>query len=92
MALGVGIPLSRPLLVKCSSSCLIATHRVVLWYKVKSAVYKMADNKFNLYQQLPTTGAEYVHAFTHKGKQYLAVVKNYGGKSHKVDSPVYIWN
>ena len=49
----------------------------------------MADNKFNLYQQLPTTGAEYVHAFTHKGKQYLAVVNNYDGKSHKVDSPVY---
>ena len=24
-------------------------------YHVKSAVYKMADNKFNLYQQLPTT-------------------------------------
>ena len=43
-------------------------------YKVKFAVYKMADNKFNLYQQLSTTGARYVHAFTHKGKQYLAVV------------------
>ena len=35
---------------------------------VQSAVYKMANNKFNLYQKLSTTGTAYVHAFTHKGK------------------------
>ena len=64
-------------------------------YKVKSEVYKMADNKFNLYQKLPITWAEYVHAFSHKGKQYLAVNTldnwlDYG--SYKLGSPVYIWN
>ena len=61
------------------------------WHKVKSAVYKMADNRFNLYQQLPTASAECVHAFTHKGKQYLAVVNRFNGKTHNLDSPVYNW-
>ena len=61
-------------------------------YQVRSAVYKMADNKFNLYQQLPTTGAEYVHTFTHKGKQYLVVVNQYDGTSYNLDSRVYIWD
>ena len=59
---------------------------------VKSVAYKMADNKFNLYQQLQTTGAENVHAFTHKGKQYLAVVNYYDGISYDLDSAMYIWN
>ena len=61
-------------------------------YKVKSAVYKMANNKFNLYQQLPSKGTEYVHAFTHHDKQYLAVVNKHDGKDYILDSPVYIWN
>ena len=61
-------------------------------YHVKSAVYKMTGNKFNLYQQLPTTGAGYVHAFTHKGRQYLAVVNQYNGSSYNLDSQVYIWD
>ena len=61
-------------------------------HKVESAVYKMADNKFNLYQQLPTMGASYVHAFTHKGKQYLAVANGYNGISYNMGSAVYIWN
>ena len=55
-------------------------------FNVKSAVYNMANNKFNLYQQLPTAQAVNVHAFRHKGKQYLAVVSHIGGKS-----AVYIW-
>ena len=37
-------------------------------YDVKSAVYKMANNKLFLYQELPTTRAGYVHAFTHKAQ------------------------
>ena len=59
---------------------------------VKSAVYKMANNKFNLYQQLPTTGTWYVHAFTHKGKQHFAVLNEYNGTSFNLDSQVYIWD
>ena len=59
-------------------------------FNVKSAVYKMADNKFSLYQQLPSAGAYYVHAFTHKGEQYLAVVNNHDGRRFNIDSPVYI--
>ena len=59
---------------------------------MKSAVYKMANNKFNLYQTLPSSGAGYVHAFTHKGKQYLAVVNTFDGISYTVDSQVHIWN
>ena len=60
-------------------------------YRVKSAVYKMANNKFNLYQKLPTAWAEYLHAFSHKNKQYLAVnTLDYG--ISKLGSPVYIWN
>ena len=61
-------------------------------FNVKSAVYKMADNRFNLYQKLRTTGAAYVHAFTHKGKQYLAVVNRYNDYTCTQDSYVYIWN
>ena len=57
---------------------------------VQSAVYKMANNKFNLYQKLSTTGTAYVHAFTHKGKQYLAAVNYFDGKSYNLDSAVYI--
>ena len=61
-------------------------------YQVKSAVYKMTGNMFNLYQQLSTTGASYVHAFTHRGRQYLAVVNGYDRTSYNLDSPVYTWN
>ena len=61
-------------------------------YQVKSAVYKMTGNMFNLYQQLSTTGASYVHAFTHGGRQYLAVVNGFVGKGFNLDSSVYIWN
>ena len=61
-------------------------------YKVKSAVYKMDNIKFNLYQQLPTTGAECVQVFTHKGKQYLATVNGHDGINYSLDSQVYIWN
>ena len=52
----------------------------------------MADNKFNLYQQLTSTGAEYVHAFSHKGRQYLAVVNGYNLYTSTQDSQVYIRN
>ena len=61
-------------------------------YNVKSAVYKMAENKFKLYQQLPTTGAEYIHAFTHKGKQYLAVVNKFDVFTSTSDVQVFIWS
>ena len=61
-------------------------------YNVKSAVYKMAKNKFKLYQQLPTTGAEYIHAFTHNGKQYLAVVNKFDVFTSTSDVQVFIWN
>ena len=60
------------------------------WKNDKSAVYKMADNKFNLYQQLLTTATKCVHAFTDKDKQYLAVVSWCGSKG--IENPVYIWN
>ena len=60
-------------------------------YNVKSAVYKMANSKFNLYQKLPTIGAAYVHAFTHKGTQYLAAINNFDGKSFLLNSAVYVW-
>ena len=59
--------------------------------KVKTAVYKMADNKFNFYQKLPNGWTECVHAFTHKGKQYLAV-STYKSVIEKSESFVYIWN
>ena len=61
-------------------------------YKVRSAVYKFADNRLNLYQQLPTTGAVYVHAFTHKGKIYVAVVNHFNGTSFNLNSEIYVWN
>ena len=61
-------------------------------YKVKSAVYKSADNRLNLYQQLPTTGAVYVHAFTHKRKIYVAVVNHFNGTSFNLNSEIYVWN
>ena len=61
-------------------------------FNVKSAVYKLVDIKFNLYQQLPSAEAYYVHAFTHKGKQYLVVVNKHDGRIFNIDSPVYIWN
>ena len=52
----------------------------------------MVDNKFNLYQQLPAAGANRVHAFTHKGKQYLAVVSTRNDVYEPPkDSPVYVW-
>ena len=57
----------------------------------RSSVYKMADNKFNLYQKLPATWATCVHLFAHKGKQYLAV-NSYQHSFGKRDSFVYIWN
>ena len=57
----------------------------------ESAVYKMADSKFNLYQKLPTTGAVHVHAFTHKGKQYMAAVNHVYCNNYNLDSAVYIW-
>ena len=61
------------------------------WKKVKSAVYKMAGNKFKLHQQLLTLGIKCVHAFTDKDKkQYLAVVSRHGSKG--IENPVYIWN
>ena len=60
-------------------------------HNVKSAVYKLAGNKFNLYQQLATKEAINLRAFTHKGEQYLAVVNRHDGNSHNVDSAVYIW-
>ena len=56
----------------------------------QSALYKMSDSKFNLYQKLPTTGAVYVHASKYKGKQYLATVNHFDGKSFNFDSAVYI--
>ena len=61
-------------------------------FKVKSDVYKMVNDTFYLHQQLSTTGAEYVHAFTHKGKQYLVVVNKLDLTNFLLDSPVYIWN
>ena len=63
-------------------------------FKGNSAVYKMVDKKFKLHQQLSTTGAVDVHAFAHKGKQYLAVVNNRYGDGNRLirNSPVYIWN
>ena len=60
--------------------------------KVKSAVYKMADKKLNLYQQLPTTGAVYMHVFKHKGKIYVAVVNRFNGTGYNINSQIYIWN
>ena len=60
-------------------------------YEAKSAVFKMANNKFNLYQKLPITWAENVHTFTHKGKHYLAVRTNVN-QLEKLNSSVYIWN
>ena len=62
-----------------------------LTFDVKSAVYKMAESKFSLYQKLPSSGAVYVHAFTHKGTQYLAVVNNNYGSGFNFDSALYIW-
>ena len=61
-------------------------------YNVMSAVYKMVNNKFKLHQQVPASAASYVHAFTHKGKQYLAFVNYYDGKTHTLDSPLFVWN
>ena len=61
-------------------------------YHVTSAVYKKTGNMFNLHQQLKTTGASRVHAFTHKGKQYLAVMNQYNGSIYNLDSQVYIWD
>ena len=61
-------------------------------YNVKSAVYKMANNKLLLYQELPTTRVGYVHALTHKGKQYLAVLNMEDEFNYNLDSQVYIWN
>ena len=59
---------------------------------MKSAVHKMTDNKFHLmYQQLMTTSIKCVHAFTNKGKQYLAVIDLYDSKGKTFESPVYIW-
>ena len=63
----------------------------IIPYKAKSAVYKMADNKFSLYQKLPTLWAEYVHAFSHKDKQYLAM-NTHKDINNELNSPVYIWN
>ena len=66
----------------------------IIPYKAKSAVYKMADNKFSLNQKLPTLQtlwAEYVHAFSHKDKQYLAV-NTHKDINNELNSPVYIWN
>ena len=60
--------------------------------KVKSAVYKMADKKLFLYQQLPTTGAVYIHVFKHKGKIYVAVVNCFNGTGYNLNSQIYIWN
>ena len=60
--------------------------------KVKSAVYKMANKKLNLYQQLPTTGAVYMHVFKHKGKIYVAVVNRFNGTGYNINSQIYIWN
>ena len=61
-------------------------------FKMKSAVYKLADNKLVLYQKLPTIGVVYVHAFTHKGKRYVAVVSHFNGTSYNLNSQIYIWN
>ena len=55
-------------------------------YHVKSSVYKMADNKFYLYQRLPTTGAQDIRAFMHDGTQYLVVVNLEEGTSHNIAS------
>ena len=60
-------------------------------FNVKSAVYKMTNNKFNLYQKLPTTGAVCVRAFTHNGTQYLATVNSFDGTSSNLNSTVYVW-
>ena len=61
-------------------------------YCVNSTVYKMANNKFSLYQQLPTKGSKFVHAFTYKGKHYVVFVNHYDGNSKIINSTVYIWN
>ena len=72
---------------------LVVANRYTQGYreKAKSAVYKMANNKFNLYQKLPTTWPKYLHAFTHKGKQYLAVTTQVN-IIKRAESSVYIWN
>ena len=57
----------------------------------KSAVYKMTDNKFVLYQHLPTKAAEGIHASRHRGQQYIAVANHNEGGSFNIRSTVYIW-
>ena len=47
----------------------------------------MADNKFYLYQRLPTTGAQDIRAFMHDGTQYLVVVNLEEGTSHNIACP-----
>ena len=61
-------------------------------YQGLSAVYKLINNQFVLYQQLTTTWTSAMCAFTHGGKLFLAVAQHYDGTTYRLNSTFYKWN
>jgi len=58
--------------------------------KVKSAVYKMENNRFILNQTLSTHGAYGLEHFTIDGAHYMAIA-NYHDGGYKQNSVIYKW-
>ena len=59
--------------------------------KVKSAVYKMENNRFVLNQTLSTHGAYGIEHFEIDGVHYMAIANHYDG-SYKQNSAIYKWS
>ena len=62
-------------------------------HQTHSMVYKLEEQtvKFNLLQDLPTTGAFRLEYFSTADKHFLAVANHYDG-TYLLDSTVYQWN
>ena len=59
-------------------------------YNTMSVVYRVSQEQFIEYQEIPTQGAFRMTSFQYKGHTYLAVANRYSNKSN-INSALYKW-
>lgn len=61
-------------------------------YSTNSKVYKWKDNKFVLFQKIPTIGASDIKYFTIDKYKFLCVANNFDGRTTVIPSSIQKWN
>ena len=59
-------------------------------FNIMSVVYRVSQEQFIEYQEIPTQGAFGLTSFQYKGHTYLAVANRYSNK-HNINSALYKW-